>query len=149
MRWTCLECGKQYDGRFSDPCPECRSGRAIIDPTRNPVGKPMDPPASVVTVTPPIATMAPATRSAILELIDNSANQLETVVSPGPDMPEAVSKIIPDNHRRPGRPRLTVPRQLVMPVDKKGSLRFRAGLLGISAATLLRREREMENEATD
>jgi hypothetical protein len=59
---------------------------------------------------------------------------------------EAVSKIIPSNHRGRGRPRLAVPRQLIMPIDKRGSLRFRAGLLGISAATLLRREREAKNE---
>jgi hypothetical protein len=56
--------------------------------------------------------------------------------------PEGVSKMPRPHHTRKGRPRLTVPRQLSL-ADQQGlSLRKRGVLLGISAATVLRRDRE-------
>jgi hypothetical protein len=57
-------------------------------------------------------------------------------------VPEGVSKMPRPHHIRKGRPRLTVPRQLSL-ADQQGlSLRKRGVLLGISAATVLRRDRE-------
>jgi hypothetical protein len=62
--------------------------------------------------------------------------------SESPGTPEGVSKMPRLRHTRKGRPRLTVPRQLSL-ADQKGlSLRKRAVLLGISASTVLRRDRE-------
>ena len=55
---------------------------------------------------------------------------------------QRVSKIRASQHTGRGRPHLTVPRQLSL-ADQKGlSLRKRGVLLGVSAATVLRRDRE-------
>jgi hypothetical protein len=124
-QWTCLECGTSYKGRFSDSCPKCNSGKAIID---NSGYKETDPEPTEIVI-PEIPE-----RSSI-EPVEN-VEVVGAAVTP-----EGVSKMPRPHHTRKGRPRLTVPRQLSL-ADQQGlSLRKRGVLLGISAATVLRRDR--------
>jgi hypothetical protein len=125
-QWTCLDCGTSYKGRFSDSCPKCNSGKAIIDNTGS---KETDIELAEV------ASLEISERPAI-----EPAENVEVVRAAV--TPEGVSKMPRSHHTRKGRPRLTVARQLSL-ADLQGlSLRKRGVLLGVSAATVLRRDRE-------
>ncbi len=95
---------------------------------------------------PVTATMASATKPLMtLRFVDELPPDQEEMLLLGHTViaPKAVSKIEPHHRRaRRGRPRAAVPEQMSL-ADQKGlSLRKRGVLLGISAATVLRRDRE-------
>jgi hypothetical protein len=124
-QWTCLECGTNYEGRFSDSCPKCNGGKTIIDNTGY---KEADP-------EPLPETLREISERPSIEPVEN------VEVGGAPTTPEGVSKMPKPNHTRKGRPRLTTLQQLSL-TDQQGlSLRKRAVLLGTSAATVLRRDR--------
>ncbi len=145
MHWTCLDCGKDYEGRFSDSCPVCHGGRAIIDPTGKPYSEQIlnrDIPVATAVVTSTMSSMAPATQEPVPEPVAGIMNQVETFSSGESVGGEGVTKINRSKHRRRGRPPVLVEGQLSL-ADQKGlSLRKRAAILGVSRMTVSRRDRK-------
>ncbi len=152
MKRTCLDCGKDYEGRFSDNCPVCHSGRAIIDSIREDyseqiLNKELSVETTVVTSSPDI--MEPVTNNAIVDLANNTADLVINDVDNDSDTSEPVTKINKSNHRRRGRPPVVTPGQLSL-ADQLGlSLRKRAVILGVSRMTILRRDREANAQKAD
>jgi hypothetical protein len=125
-QWTCLDCGTSYRGRFSDSCPKCNSGRAIIINTGCREADP-EPMPETLMETSEQPSIEPTPSIKVIRIVTT---------------PAGVSKIPRRNHTRKGLHRLTAPRQLSL-ADQEGlSLRKRGVLLGVSAATVLRRDRE-------
>jgi hypothetical protein len=137
IRWTCLDCGKSYNGRFSDPCPECGGGRAIIDNSDSHEKKPEN-------------EITESENDFIYLEVAKSIPQpviLTTVTDDGKAI-ECVSKINKTNDRHIGRPRLkiVIKDQMSFADLPKMSLRKRATLLGVSAATVMRMDRRKATE---
>lgn len=166
-QWTCLDCGTEYTGTFSDNCPECKSGRAIINAMTT-LERHTDFESKMATewhesgidLSQKMSNECPINVQLLSQ--DIPASVEATKLNPEPEVvtpvvsalesPETVSELYRPNHTRHagrGRPRIYLTsNQLNLADDpeKQLSLRARASILGVSPATVLRMDRRKAAE---
>lgn len=140
-QWTCLDCGTEYNGTFSDNCPGCKSGRAIINTMAIHLQKPDLLSGEQLKTINNIEVVKPNLATIMVIPPESAVNN-----------PQPVSKIYrssPAKHIGKGRPRIYLTSDQLTLADNQEirlSLRARATILGVSPATVLRMDRRKTAE---